>query len=182
MFKKFRVFLYLITFLTTIGCSSIIENAIPEITIVGDPEIIEIKLPSSVTIPIIGIEIGAGDEKGKLVMRLPVEAYNPNPSPLSIRKIEYDFYLVKDLIATGIQDNRVDIDSEGRSRFDLDVTVPIDKALAASPTLISFITGTPQQVRVNARVTFDILGITEISVSHEIFNQVISAPPISLPL
>lgn len=181
--KKSKLLILFLSFLTIIlvtSCSSI-QDAIPQLTIVGDPTIVEFEIPSKVTIPIIGIVVGSGNTTGKLVVRLPVEAFNRNSSPLKITKLEYDLYLKDNLIATGMQDNRVDIDSNGRSRFDLDVTVPIDKALDASSDLVTFYLGTAMPVKVDATVTVDILGITKVSIKHEVFNQVMTAPPIELP-
>ena len=176
---KIKLYLFISIIVLLTSCSSIIENAIPDLEIVGPAEIIKFEMPP-VTIPGIGT-IGTGNETGSLVIRLPVEATNANPSPLRITKIEYDAFLKDKLLATGIQDDRVEIDSSGTSRFDVDVTVPIDDTLAASLDLIAFATGTPTPIRVNVVVTVDILGITKVSVKKEVFNKMVTAPPLELP-
>ena len=179
--RSLKLLSILIVITLTTSCSSIIENAIPELKVVGDPQIVEFEIPSTVTIPIVGIPIGSGDSKGKLVIRLPVEAYNKNSSPLKITKLEYDLFLRDNLIAAGVQDDRIDIDSNGRSRFDLDVTVAIDKALASSSDLVAFSLGTAMPIKVDVKVTVDILGITKVSIKQEVFNEIVTAPPIDLP-
>ena len=139
----------------------LVDIVTPELTVVGSPSIVKAELPF----------IGSGE----VVVRVPMEAYNPNAVGLELTAVDLDLFLQERKFADGIFEKQFTIDANNRSRFDLDVSVPITTVLWEWQTLTGLAAGVPTRVTVDAGVTVQAFDIIKVSAKTRIFDAIVSS-------
>lgn len=162
-YKKSQVLSLLILVLLLSGCSTLqqilVDVVTPELTVVDTPYIVKAELP------IIG--------SGEVVMRVPMEAYNPNAVGLELTAVDLDLFLQERKFAEGLFEKQFTINANNRSRFDLDVSVPITTVLWEWQTLTGLAAGSPTRVTVDAAVTVKVLDLIKVSAKTRLFDEVV---------
>lgn len=139
---------------------ALIDVVTPEITVVGNPYIVNAELP------IIGT--------GEVTVRVPVEAYNPNVIGIELSKVDLGLFLNTGYVANGVFEDSRSIGSNGRTEFNVDVNLPIINVIAAFPALSDLFFGNPTRVTVDAIVTIDVLNTIKVSAKAIIFDAQVS--------
>jgi len=147
------------------GCSSLqqllIDVVTPELTVVGNPYIVNAELPN--------LLLG-----GNVVVRVPIEAYNPNVVGIELTKVDLGLFLNTGFVANGVFEERQAVAINGRSRFDVDVNLPVLNVIASAPAISDLFFGNPTRVTVDAIVTIDVLNTIKVSAKTDIFNEVVN--------
>jgi len=162
--RKFQIFSLGIMVLLLSGCSSLqqllVDVVTPELTVVGNPYIVNAELP------VIG--------SGNVVVRVPIEAYNPNVIGIELTKVDLGLFLNSGFIANGVFEERRAVGTNGRSRFDVDVSFPIVNVITSLPAISDLFFGNPTRVTVDAIVTIDVLNTIKVSAKTDIFDGVVN--------
>ena len=165
MFHKKLNILGLVTLIMLLsGCSTLqqllVDTVTPELTVVGNPYIVNAELP------IIG--------SGNVVVRVPVEAYNPNLVGIQLTKVDMGLFLNNGFVANGVFEDTRSVASSGRTEFNVDVNIPILNVIGAFPAISDLFFGNPTRVTVDAIVTIDVLDIIKVSGKTIIFDASVS--------
>ena len=162
--KKISVLSLVAIIMLLTGCSTLqqalVDTVTPELTVVGNPYIVNAELP------IIG--------SGNVVVRVPVEAYNPNLVGIELTKVDMGLFLNGDFVANGVFEDSTAVGSNGRTRFNVDVNIPIINVVVAFPAISNLFVGNPTRVTVDAIVTIDVLDIIKVSAKTIIFDAAVS--------
>ncbi|MEZ4607962.1 MAG: LEA type 2 family protein [Deinococcales bacterium] len=147
-FKVIGLLLFLSFFL-----SSCVSGLVPQIL---SPSFRLVALPyvESVSLPIIG--------SGMVVLRLPVEIYNPNAVSISVDRVDFDVYLNQAFVLNSSFSQGFGLTAQGSRRIDLEVNIPILSSIALAPDIQAMIQGQPSFIRLDGSVTVNVFGLIRV--------------------
>ncbi len=106
------------------------------------------------TPPIIG--------SGNLVLRLPMDVYNPNSVSLEVSRIDFDFFVNSRLAINSSFSQGFGIASQRTKTFPLDITIPLLSGVLLVQDLIGLAEGDYTTYRLDGEVTVNVLDVVRI--------------------
>ncbi len=108
----------------------------------------------SFTPPIIG--------SGNLVVRLPMDVYNPNSVSLEVSRIDFDFFVNSNLAITSSFSQGFGIASQRTKTFPLDITIPLVSGVLLVQDAIALAGGSYTTYQLDGKVTVDVLDTIKV--------------------
>ena len=100
---------------------------------------------------------------GRLVLRLPMDVYNPNSVSLEVSRIDFDFFVNSRFALNGSFSRGFGIASQRTKTFPLDITIPLDlNGALLVQNLIGLASGDYTTFRLDGKVTIRILDVIEV--------------------
>lgn len=100
----------------------------------------------------------AGVGLGNALVRLQLEARNPNPFPIQLAGLDGDFFLGNQRVAATSFNDGISLPSGGSSQLGLDIAVPVEGAAQILAQFARLVNGDPVGYRMDATVSIDVFG------------------------
>lgn len=118
-----------------------------------------------------------GVGRGAAVVRLELEARNPNPIGLQLAGLDGDFYLNDRRVASSRFPGGVAIPAQGSGRLTLDVEAPLEGAPHLLAQMARLLTGSAVPYRLDGTLAVEVLGTTQRFPSVTVARGELPPPP-----
>lgn len=100
--------------------------------------------------------------RGQVVLRLPMQVYNPNAFELSVTRIDFDLLVNSRLAITSSTSQGLSLVAQGSAPFVLDITVPLESGLQLIADIAALTQGQPTTYQLDGSVTATVLNVVEV--------------------
>jgi LEA14-like dessication related protein len=100
--------------------------------------------------------------RGQVVLRLPMQVYNPNAFELSVTRIDFDLLVNSRLAITSSTSQGLSLVSQGSAPFVLDITVPLESGIQLIADIAALTQGQPTTYQLDGSVTATVLNVVEV--------------------
>jgi LEA14-like dessication related protein len=149
--RFFPLALFTVLALTLSGCiPSFIAPVVqpPTFSITGELQVLSFEPP------LIG--------RGQVVMRLPMNVYNPNAFELGVTRIDFDLLVNSRLAITSSTTQGFTLVSQGSAPFVLDITVPLQSGIQLIADIAALTQGQATTYQLDGSVTARVLDVVEV--------------------
>jgi Late embryogenesis abundant protein len=100
--------------------------------------------------------------RGQVVLRLPMQVYNPNAFELSVTRIDFDLLVNSRLAITSSTTQGLSLVSQGRATFVLDITVPLESGIQLIADIVALTQGQATTYQLDGSVTATVLNAVQV--------------------
>jgi LEA14-like dessication related protein len=100
--------------------------------------------------------------RGQVVLRLPMQVYNPNAFELSVTRIDFDLLVNSRLAITSSTTQGLSLVAQGSAPFVLDITVPLESGIQLIADIAALTQGQPTTYQLDGSVTATVLNAVEV--------------------
>jgi Late embryogenesis abundant protein len=100
--------------------------------------------------------------RGQVVMRLPMQVYNPNAFELSVTRLDFDLLVNSRLAITSSTTQGLTLASQGSAPFVLDITVPLTSGLQLITDIAALTQGQTTTYQLDGSVTANVLNAIQV--------------------
>jgi hypothetical protein len=148
--RRFSGFVLVVLAFTLSGCIPSFAPIVqaPSFSISGELQVISFEPP------LIG--------RGQVIMRLPMQVYNPNAFELSVTRLDFDLLVNSRLAITSSTTQGLMLASQGSAPFVLDITVPLESGLQLIADIAALTQGQATTYRLDGSVTANVLNAVQV--------------------
>lgn len=99
---------------------------------------------------------------GNLVLRLPIDVYNPNSLSLSVSRIDFDFFVNSHLAISSSFSRGFGIEANRTKTFPLDITIPLLSGITLVQDAVNLVGGGYTTYQLDGKVTINILDVVKV--------------------
>jgi LEA14-like dessication related protein len=143
--------LFMVLVITLSGCiPSFIAPVVqpPTFSIAGELQVVSFEPP------LIG--------RGQVVMRLPMNVYNPNAFELGVTRIDFDLLVNSRLAITSSTTQGFTLVSQGSAPFVLDITIPLQAGIQLIADIAALTQGQATTYQLDGSVTANVLNAIQV--------------------
>jgi Late embryogenesis abundant protein len=100
--------------------------------------------------------------RGQVVLRLPMQVYNPNAFELSVTRLDFDLLVNSRLAITSSTTQGLTLASQGSAPFVLDITVPLESGLQLIADIAALTQGQATTYQLDGSVTATVLNAVQV--------------------
>jgi hypothetical protein len=100
--------------------------------------------------------------RGQVVMRLPMQVYNPNAFELSVTRLDFDLLVNSRLAITSSTTQGLTLASQGSAPFVLDITVPLQSGIQLIADIAALTQGQATTYQLDGSVTANVLNAIQV--------------------
>jgi LEA14-like dessication related protein len=100
--------------------------------------------------------------RGQVVLRLPMQVYNPNAFELSVTRIDFDLLVNSRLAITSSTTQGLSLVAQGSAPFVLDITVPLESGIQLIADIAALTQGQPTTYQLDGSVTATVLNALQV--------------------
>ncbi len=100
--------------------------------------------------------------RGQVVMRLPMNVYNPNTFELSVTRIDFDLLVNSRLAITSSTTQGLTLVSQGSAPFVLDITIPLQSGIQLIADIAALTQGQATTYQLDGSVTANVLNAIQV--------------------
>jgi hypothetical protein len=100
--------------------------------------------------------------RGQVVLRLPMQVYNPNAFELSVTRIDFDLLVNNRLAITSSTSQGLTLLAQGSAPFVLDITVPLESGIQLIADIAALTQGQTTTYQLDGSVTATVLNAVQV--------------------
>ncbi len=100
--------------------------------------------------------------RGQVVMRLPMQVYNPNAFELSVTRLDFDLLVNSRLAITSSTTQGLTLASQGNAPFVLDITIPLQSGIQLIADIAALTQGQTTTYQLDGSVTANVLNAIQV--------------------
>jgi LEA14-like dessication related protein len=100
--------------------------------------------------------------RGQVVMRLPMNVYNPNAFELGVTRVDFDLLVNSRLAITSSTTQGLTLVSQGSAPFVLDITIPLQSGIQLIADIAALTQGQVTTYQLDGSVTANVLNAIEV--------------------
>ena len=100
--------------------------------------------------------------RGQVVMRLPMQVYNPNAFELSVTRLDFDLLVNSRLAITSSTTQGLTLASQGNAPFVLDITIPLQSGSQLIADIAALTQGQTTTYQLDGSVTANVLNAIQV--------------------
>jgi hypothetical protein len=100
--------------------------------------------------------------RGQVVMRLPMQVYNPNAFELSVTRLDFDLLVNSRLAITSSTTQGLTLASQGSAPFVLDITIPLQSGIQLIADIAALTQGQATTYQLDGSVTANVLNAIQV--------------------
>ncbi|MGL4610582.1 MAG: LEA type 2 family protein [Trueperaceae bacterium] len=99
---------------------------------------------------------------GQVVLRLPMEVYNPNTFELSVTRLDFDLSVNSRVAITSSTTQGLSLVSQGSAPFVLDIAIPLKSGIQLIADIAALRQGQTTSYQLDGSVTADVLNAVQV--------------------
>jgi hypothetical protein len=100
--------------------------------------------------------------RGQVVMRLPMNVYNPNAFELGVTRLDFDLLVNSRLAITSSTTQGLTLVSQGSAPFVLDITIPLQSGIQLIADIAALTQGQATTYQLDGSVTANVLNAIQV--------------------